>query len=98
MLNFIALIDPQSNPAELYLLALGNQLFDSLRVEPNDSLAIDNDDRSRHRTYSFEILDCGRVLRYIPFFKNDASLRKKLFRPTAKQSGRLAIDSDLSRH
>ena len=74
-------------------LCLRQQLFKSLPVKANDDLAINDNNRSRHRTKSFELFDCQGILSYVLFFKNKAPLRKELFRFAAEKSAGLAINN-----
>jgi hypothetical protein len=53
-------------------------------IKADDSLAGDDDHRSRHGSEPFQLIDGRWILGYIPLLKRDAPLRKKLLRPAAE--------------
>jgi hypothetical protein len=64
---------------------------ESGRVEPHDYLIVNKSHWRGHQASPLKFLDGPLIARYVPLFKSDAMLRKKLFRPVTKHSARLRV-------
>lgn len=77
---------------------LRKQLFKPRAVKANDNFTVNDNDRCRQDTQSFQFFDSRTVFGNILFRKSHASLRKELLRLATKDSARLTVQSNFLVH